>query len=289
MLTIFTPTYNRKSLLAIAYKKLCQQTKKDFIWMIVDDGSTDGTSQLVDEWIQDGMLQISYYYKENGGKMRAHNYGVSLCSTELFICVDSDDYMKEDAVETILTIWEKEKRNPNFSSLAGIAAYRGINDEETYGNHIFPPDRYSTLRGLYTHGYVGETALIFRTDILKQFLFPEIPGEKFIPESVVYDLIDNHYQLLVFPKILTVGVYQKNGLTNTIKDLRANNPRGWLLHYQIKIRLTPCSLIRYKYIAHAICFSWKINESIFHQIPAAKAEILLCMPGAIILRLMGKL
>ena len=290
MLTIFTPTYNRKELLTVAYKKLCVQTDKRFIWMIVDDGSTDGTAQIVEDWKRENILQISYYYKENGGKMRAYNYGVTKCTTDLFICVDSDDYMQEDAVETIYITWENAKKESYFSSLAGIVAYyKCINDTNIQDSNIFPNVRYSTLRNLYKLGYSGETALVFRTDILKQYLFPEIFGETFIPESVIYDQIDNQYQLLVLPRVLTTGSYQDDGLTNSIKALRRDNPRGWLLHYQIKINITPCSVLRYKYIAHAICFSWQIHESIFHQVPAAKLEILLCIPGSIILRLMRKL
>lgn len=290
MLTIFTPTYNRKELLTVAYKKLCAQTEKRFIWMIVDDGSTDETAQIVEDWKRESILQILYYYKKNGGKMRAYNYGVTKCTTELFICVDSDDYMQEDAVETIYKTWENAKKESIFPSLAGIVAYyKCINDTKFHASRIFPNVRYSTLRNLYKLGYSGETALVFRSDILKQHLFPEISGETFIPESVIYDQIDNLYQLLVLPHVLTTGSYQDNGLTNSIKALRRNNPRGWLLHYQIKISSTPCSVLRYKYIAHAICFSWQIKESIFRQIPAAKIEILFCIPGAVILKLMRKL
>ena len=105
-LTVFTPTYNRRELLTRAYKSLTKQTIKDFEWLIVDDGSTDHTDDEVKKWIDDGIIHIRYHYRENGGKMRAHNTGVGLADTELFLCLDSDDYLVENAVEFALDFHE---------------------------------------------------------------------------------------------------------------------------------------------------------------------------------------
>ena len=87
-LTIFTPTYNRAYILPKLYESLCVQTCQDFEWLIVDDGSTDNTQELVKEWIEDKKISVRYVYQENRGKMQAFNKAVSLSESELFVCVD---------------------------------------------------------------------------------------------------------------------------------------------------------------------------------------------------------
>lgn len=106
LLTIFTSTYNRAYILESLYKSLKNQTIKDFKWLIVDDGSTDNTQELVKNWIsQETSFEIIYIKQENGGKQRAHNKAVEISDTELFFCVDSDDQLVETAVEKIKERW----------------------------------------------------------------------------------------------------------------------------------------------------------------------------------------
>lgn len=286
MLTIFTPTYNRAYILHQAYKSLCRQTTHDFIWLIVDDGSTDETKELVQTWIEENKISIRYYYQPNGGKMRAHNWGVRLCDTELFVCLDSDDYLVDDAVETILTLWNSLEEK---QGLAGIVAYKGKDTQHTMFGEAFPEVRIATLQELYQKGFFGENTLVHRRDVLLQFPFPEIEGEKFIPEAVVYDKIDQLYQLYVFPKILMICEYRNDGLSYAIEELRMNNPKGWLLYYQQKIQYSQFSILHYKYIAHAICFCWRLKLNPFQQIPASKIEIAAGFIGAIMLKWIGKL
>lgn len=286
MLTIFTPTYNRGYILPRAYKALCDQTSPNFLWLIVDDGSTDGTEQLVQTWIKEGKISIRYYRQPNGGKMRAHNQGVRLCNTELFVCIDSDDYLVEDAVEAILNQWNSIEKK---ESLAGMVAYRGKDASHTMFGEAFPKVETATLQELYQKGFFGETTLIYRREVLSQYLFPEIEGENFIPEAVVYDQIDLHYPLYVFPIVLTICTYQNDGITRSIDRQRWNNPKGWLLYYQQRIEHAPLSILRYKYIAHAICFCWHLKINPFRHIPAKKIEIITGLPGAWMLKFKGKL
>ncbi|MCI8854577.1 MAG: glycosyltransferase family 2 protein [Lachnospiraceae bacterium] len=325
MLTIFTPTFNRKHLLPKLYRSLLSQTCKDFTWLIIDDGSTDGTKLLVQSWIAEKQIPLRYVYQQNGGKMRAHNRAVELCETELFLCIDSDDSLAEDAVEIILKTWEHagkrlyepgqkrmELKEPNKelpasgrklknsnrkaeeqrkkSSLAGLAAYKGKTPTETMQGEQFPPGlTRSTLSGLYRKGFQGETTLVFRTDLLRQHPFPEFSGEKFIPEAVVYDQIDQDHELFLLPKVLTLCKYQPDGLTAGIRRLRRENPKGWLCYYQQRISREPKGILRYKYIVHAVCFAWQVRESIFGCIPAGKLEILTAVPAAVLFRLVGRL
>lgn len=91
-LTVFTPAYNRAHTLPRTYESLVKQDCKDFIWLIVDDGSSDNTKELVEEWQKkENGFEIRYIYKENGGMHTAHNVAYENIDTELNVCIDSDD------------------------------------------------------------------------------------------------------------------------------------------------------------------------------------------------------
>ena len=286
MLTIFTPTKNRGYILSKAYEALCRQTNKDFCWLIIDDGSTDDTQQLVTAWIQEAKILIKYYQQSNGGKMRAHNKGVSLCQTELFVCVDSDDHLVDTAVEDILDLWNSLDGR---EQLAGIVAYRGKDSSHTMFGEKFSCTGCATMQELYEKGFYGETTVIYRTEVLVQYPFPVFDGEKFIPMAVSYDRIDEQYPLYIFPKVLTISEYRDDGISRSVDRLRENNPKGWLLYYQQRIRNSHMSVLRYKYIAHGICFCWRLKQNPFKQLPALWVEIALAFGGAAALRIIGKL
>ena len=160
-LTVFTPTYNRRELLARAYASLKAQTSKDFEWLIVDDGSTDGTDDEVKKWIDEGVVPIRYAYRENGGKMRAHNTGVAMCNTPLFVCLDSDDQLTGTAVSDLLAAYDEAKKNETEDEkIGGVVAHKGCTDEKLLGPSDFPKVKTSTLFGLYRSGFAGETTLM---------------------------------------------------------------------------------------------------------------------------------
>ncbi len=298
-LTVFTPTYNREKLLPRLYESLLSQSGRDFEWLIVDDGSTDGTEELVKSWIRDGSLQIRYYKKKNGGKMKAHNRGVALSRTELFVCLDSDDYFTRTAVDDILREWRNASKYP---FIAGIAAHKGRDEEHPLYGVGFPeravsiyrtedtePLALSTLRCLYLAGFKGETTLIFRTEILKRFLFPEIPGEKYVPEDYVYDKIDRYYKLLILPKVLTVCEVLDSGYTGAVERLRRENPTGWYLYYLNRSKYTAPSLLKLKYMSHCLMFRRIARKKTVRENPLPFILGILGLPGAVILTLLHKL
>ena len=126
-LTVFTPTYNRADRLERAYESLKQQTNKDFCWLIVDDGSTDDTAGAVRAMQEDKLVDIKYIYRENGGKMRAHNTGVMACDTPLFLCLDSDDTLTRERVRRSPytgTFSRRRKTAPSGSSTGGASRER---------------------------------------------------------------------------------------------------------------------------------------------------------------------
>ena len=121
-LTIFTPAYNRAHTLPRTYKSLVAQDCKDFVWLIVDDGSSDHTAELVRQWQQqDNGFEIRYLYKGNGGMHTAHNTAYENIDTELNVCIDSDDCLAVGAVSKILEKWDRVK-GQQIAGLIGLDA-----------------------------------------------------------------------------------------------------------------------------------------------------------------------
>jgi len=224
-LTIFTPTYNRAYILPQLYESLVAQTSKDFVWLIVDDGSTDHTKEIVSQWQQDGKIIIAYYYQTNGGKQRAMNFGFEKASTELFNCVDSDDYMTRTAIEDIIDFWNKHKSD----DIAGIISLRGKSESKPLTNSYLPKNQKSIhFFELYEkYGFKGDTNLTYRTDILKEYPYHVFSGEKFIGESVQYLQIDDYYRMLLMNEICVICDYRSDGYTQNVARLLKNNPQGY--------------------------------------------------------------
>lgn len=234
MLTIFTPTYNRKYTLDKLYRSLVSQTNQDFEWLIIDDGSTDGTEEYVKELISEGKIKLRYYYQKNAGKSQAHNKGVELTQTELFVCVDSDDYLREDAVQIILEAW----RNKKNDSCIGILAFRAHED----GSPITivkdqKIDSFTLKDGYDKYGLKGDTMLIYKTDKIKKYKFPYFEGEKFIPEAYLYDILDQEGKLLIVRKNIYICEYRTDGYTYGAHRLLANNPQGTLAYIEQRLKL----------------------------------------------------
>lgn len=224
-ITVLTPTYNRAYILDNLYNSLISQTVKDFIWLVIDDGSTDGTKDKIESYRQENKIEINYIFQKNCGKYVAHNTGVTMSVTELIVCVDSDDTLYPNAIEKTLRFW-KEHRNDD---IAGIVSPKDMGGTSYFNN---PPSK-STLLNLYNkQQLIGETMLVFRTDVLKKYLFPEIKGEKFMSESVIYYQIDQEYSLVVQNEYLYKAEYQKDGLTVNITKVHWKNPKTTLIMYK---------------------------------------------------------
>lgn len=225
ILTIFTPAYNRAHTLPRTYESLCKQSCKDFIWLIVDDGSTDNTAELVRGWqSRDNGFEIQYVYKENGGMHTAHNTAYENIKTELNVCIDSDDKMGENAVEKILSKWEDVK-NDGYAGIIGL-------DADFDGNIIgkgFPNDLTETsVIDYYTKGGAGDKKMVYRTDIINKYPpYPVFEGEKYVSLAYKYRLIDQDYKLAVLDEVLCNVEYQADGSSNNMLHQYIKNPRGF--------------------------------------------------------------
>lgn len=289
MITVFTPTYNRKELLKRCYDSLLKQEYRDFEWLIVDDGSEDDTKSEVDAWIKEGKIRIRYYYKENGGKMRAHNMGASLAEGELFVCLDSDDYLTNDALRLLEEAYQEAVASSEDSDkIGGVVAHKGRSATRLLGEKGFGKVKTSTLYGLYLSGFSGETTLMYRTDILRRFPFPEIEGEKYVPEDYIYDKIDSVCVLAVLDRIVTVCEIVDNGYTDSVKRLRKNNPRAWQMYFEQRALITPFGMLKIKYLGRYVIYSRRCGINPFDNTSVGKCNVLLGFIWGGVLLLSGK-
>lgn len=234
-LTIFTPTYNRAHCLDQLYKSLLEQDDDRFEWLIVDDGSSDETRELVDYWIKQANFPIRYLYQDNSGKMAAHNRGVQEAQGKYFVCIDSDDYLVPGAVKIILSEFSAlQTENAEFA-ICGIVAYKGDKENNPIKNQLFPNHSYGTLLEFGEKGFSADTTLIFFTDVIRKYPFPKFGTEKFVTEAIVYDKLGVQYKFKTLQKILTICEYREDGYTNNSNELHLKNPLGWMAYYYQRI------------------------------------------------------
>lgn len=225
ILTVFTPVYNRAHTLPRTYESLLKQECKDFIWLIIDDGSTDNTSELVRLWQRaENGFEIQYIYKQNGGMHTAHNTAYENIHTELNMCIDSDDCIGENAVKLILEKW-KNVRDEGYAGIMGLDAdFSG----RIIGKGFASGLKETTVVGYYASGGKGDKKLVYRTDIINQYpSYPVFDGEKYVALSYKYRLIDQTYKMAVLNEILCYVEYQSDGSSNTMWQQYLNNPRGF--------------------------------------------------------------
>lgn len=225
-LTVFTPLYNRINTLKRTYESLKRQTSKDFVWLIIDDGSTDNPYEIIKEWIKiNNGFEIKYVYKENGGMHTAHNTAYENIDTELNVCVDSDDYMPDNAVEFIVNCWN-ENKNKGY---AGIIALDFADSTKKVIGKELPTDKESTtLMGYYNNGGFGDKKLIYRTDIIKQTPpYPVFDNEKYVALAYKYHLIDEKYELKILNECVCIVDYQMDGSSTNMYRQYVRNPKGF--------------------------------------------------------------
>lgn len=225
-ITIITPTYNRATLLRRLYASLVSQESHDFEWLIIDDGSTDDTENVVQEFCNENEIIIRYLKQENGGKHRALNAGIVLIKTELTFIVDSDDYLPVDAVNIILKYHEKYKSTLN---LCGYSFLRCYENGRVNTSYFREDEEISAYRDVRINGNIGgDKAEVFFTSILKQFPFPEYEGEKFLPEDLVWMKMSGPYQMVHINKCTYISEYLEGGLTKTGRAMKIYSPQGMM-------------------------------------------------------------
>lgn len=237
-ITILTPTYNRASLLPRLFDSLLRQTNKDFEWIVVDDGSTDDTREVVANLKEKcgGAFPMGYVYKANGGKHMAINIGAERARGELLFIADSDDLLTDDALETVANSWHGISDDKSFAGIAGLDI--AMDTREVIGSGL--PQEHIDCNAIdirYRHHVTGDMKEVFRTEVLREFPFPEFAGERFCPEQLVWFRMARRYRLRYINKPIYIADYQPDGITAGITRARMRNPSASMLTYA---ELTEC-------------------------------------------------
>ena len=277
-LTIFTPAYNRAHTLMRTYASLQRQDCKDFLWLVVDDGSTDGTAALVENWkAQETEFEIRYIRKENGGMHTAHNTAYENIDTELNVCVDSDDALADGAVRCILELWERTDRK-KYAGIIGLDA--DLNTGEVIGTRFPEGMKQTTLAGFYDSGGRGDKKLVYRTDIMQNLPpYPVFGDEKYVSLGWKYQLCDQKYQLVTTNTVLCNVEYQPDGSTRNIFRQYLNNPRGFAFIRRENLRYIHDFRKNVKDAIHYCSSSQIAHDRDFIRQSPRKLLTVLCIPA----------
>jgi len=280
-LTIFTPIYNRAHTISRTYESLCRQTCKDFEWLVIDDGSTDHTRELVKGWISENKIPIRYIYQGNQGMHGAHNTAYRNIKTELNTCIDSDDWMPDDAVEKIVSLWKKK----GSEQVAGIIGLDATTDGEIIGDKFPEGLDKITLRGFHEHlRGTGDKKLVYRTSVICDT--PEYPlfeGERYVGLIYKYHLVDEKFPLLVSNDVFAIIDYQNDGSSRGMWRQYWRNPKGFA--FLRKYDMLQTSLWKRKvednihYVSHSIR---SCNRKFISESPMKWLTLLSIIPGILL-------
>ncbi len=248
-ITVFTTTFNRGYCLPQVYQSLISQTNQNFIWLIIDDGSTDSTKEIATNWIAENKIEIQYILQKNQGMHGGHNTAYENCKTEFNVCIDSDDFMPNNAVEIIL----KNCLNlPN--NCAGLLGLDADKNNTIIGTKIPKNLTKVKLNELYTKfGVLGDKKVVYKTEIVKKYpKYPIFENEKFVPLDYLYLLIDQDYYLKPINEVLCIVEYQLDGSTKNILNQYRKNPKGFAFSRISRIKYGATFIERFKNAIHLV-------------------------------------
>lgn len=238
LITILTPSYNRGSTLDRLYCSLQMQTSKSFEWIIVNDGSIDQTEEKIKKFQTEKTFKVSGVSQKNQGKASAINKGCKLANGEYIFIVDSDDCLTPDAIESISSaLLQAHTGGRNFSGVgfrkcdfqnkvSGIALN---SNDEGCSKYLNATDAANLLK--------GEMALCFKKELMLKYTFPSFPGEKFVPEGLIWTQITDVADILFYiNKYIYLYEYLDDGLTSNFKTLLKKNPKGFSVYYYNQIK-----------------------------------------------------
>ncbi|WP_417898964.1 glycosyltransferase family 2 protein [Bacillus haimaensis] len=283
LLTVFTPTFNRSYCLGKCYESLKNQTNKEFTWLIIDDGSTDGTQELVDSWKKENHIEIVYIWQENQGMHGAHNTAYEIITTELNVCIDSDDYMPDDAVEKIVRFW----KGNGSEKVSGIVGLDLFTNGQLIGTILPENLQTSTLFNLYNkYGVKGDKKLVYRTELTKKYPYPIFKDERYIGLAYKYYKLDQEYKLLIMNEPLCIVEYLPDGSSvNMLKQYR-NNPKGFAFYRKELMKLPFASFtFKLRQAVHYVSSSLMSKNKVFLKEVPNKALTAIALPFGLLLYL----
>lgn len=257
-ISILTATYNRADDLERLYTSLVinNNSNIDFEWLIMDDGSTDKTKIIVDNFIKQGIINVHYYYQENQGKMAAINNLMQYVTGDIVMDCDSDDYLVIDALSTIKKYSDKLLNDETVYALVFLKK----NEKGKISGSKFPENCYrSDMFSLYFRDKMdGEKVIVFKTEIRKKYKHEIEENEKFITEARMYHKIDIDYDIIGINKAIIIGDYQNDGYTKNINEIFKANPNGYYEYFReiLQMNLKGVTLKKKMYIyKHYILFA----------------------------------
>ncbi|MBO1266319.1 glycosyltransferase family 2 protein [Proteiniclasticum sp. SCR006] len=238
--TIAIPTYNRRNLIERTLQSLEKQTYKDFEVIIADDGSTDDTESFIKDYSHTSDMKIRYFWKENGGKHTALNLAIEKAEGELFLIVDSDDWMLPHGLETLNQTWEGIPEEDRMS-FSGVMA-RAKEPDGTFIGKPFPADPFISsyvdfhfISGI-SKGPYKDCVDFIRTDLIRKYRYPELKEAKFVPEAYITDQIGMNHKLFCISDVVEIKEYQEEGITKNIDAFKTKNAHGMIAYYGILLR-----------------------------------------------------
>ncbi|PEB56270.1 glycosyltransferase [Bacillus pseudomycoides] len=280
-LTVFTATYNRAYCLHHCYESLKHQTCKDFIWLIIDDGSSDHTKELVSSWIAENRIEISYHWQQNQGMHGAHNTAYEMMDTELNVCIDSDDYMPDDAVEKIISFWERY----GSDEVSGIIGLDSHTDGQIIGSKLPENMKRSTLFNLYNkYGVTGDKKLVYRTELTKKYPYPVFKNEKYVGLAYKYYMLDRQYEMLLMNEVLCCVEYLPDGSSMNMLNQYRRNPKGFAFYRKELMKLPSVSQsFKYRQAIHYVSSSLISKNRRFMSETPCKTLTFFAIPFGIML------
>lgn len=272
-ITIATPTYNREYTLTRLYNSLLRQKYNNFKWLVIDDGSTDNTKKLIENFIKEKKIEIIYKYKENGGKMSAINLAHRLCDADYMLTIDSDDMLADDFLTELIKDIDLIQNKEQIAGIVYLTAEQ--NDSKKIIGTMLPDDKtICKFNEIYDkYKCRGDKCIVWKTEVLKKYYYPIIEGEKFIADAYLMNMISEKYEVMTINKIATLVEYQQDGYSANYFNLVKKNPKGNALYFKQLYSIKRTWYNVYGYILFSIYA--KYNFSYIIKNHSAKIKIII--------------
>lgn len=286
-ISILTPTYNREKLLERLYKSILKNLNYglEVEWLIMDDGSIDGTEKLIEKYINENKLDIQYYSQENKGKMEAINNLVPYTTGELIIECDSDDYFKDNAFLTIKNTYHELDENTY------ALCYLKYDQNECNIGNLFKENETTMFDLYFKQGENGEKALVYNTNIRKQYNYELENDEKFVTEARMYHKMDSKYKIKCFNEPIMICEYQEGGYSNNIVEVFKKYPYGYYEYFKEMFDMNFSGIYfkkRIYILKHYILFSYLTKKGFKESINNVKGVfnkilfVIMYFPGVVL-------
>ena len=274
-LGIITTTYNRDYSIHQVYESLLKQKNKDFKWLVIDDGSTDDTEEIIQNYINENKIEIEYIFQENKGMTQARNLGYENIDTEINTMIDSDDWLEDDAVEKIINFWNENKND----KVSGIIALNERIDGEQGGKKLPEGITQCTYTELHDkYNCTGDKKLIFRTDLSKEYPYPKFEGEKNFPASYKFRLLDLKYEMLLMDEVVCIVDFNENGATFQRVKQYQKSPKSYAFYRNEMMRISNNHKFIFKQALHYISSSKFANNKNYIKEASKKFHVIVALP-----------